>query len=147
MTEDKFKKPFTKSVDIRFSQADPGGILFFGNVYQVAHDTYEDFVTHLGFKWDDWFANPEWAVPLRHSSCEHLIPIRPGKTYLITIEIAQIGTSSLTLKYKFENQGRTHCEVTLVHTFIDLKSITKRPIPKEVRERLEVYQSASLSAQ
>jgi acyl-CoA thioesterase FadM len=141
------KKPFTTSFELRFSDADPGGIMFFGNVYKVAHDTYENFIRHLGFDWHEWFQNPVWAVPIRHSSCEHLIPLSPGLAYEVAISLERVGDSSFTLKYDFQRATQKFCSVTLVHTFFNIKSRAKMQIPSNVRDRLQAYQVESLDAQ
>lgn len=134
------KTAFSKSVEIRFSECDPAGIMFFGNIYHHAHDFYEDFVRHLGFEWRDWFENNDWMVPLRHSSAEHLLPIRPGAVYQMQVMIERIGESSFTGKYWMTSSLGTHAEVTLVHTFVSAKTKEKTSIPLDVRRRLEAYQ-------
>ena len=131
---------FSKSVEIRFSECDPAGIMFFGNIYHLAHDFYEDFVRHLGFEWRDWFENKDWMVPLRHSSAEHLLPIRPGSSYQMQVMIERIGESSFTGRYWLTSTLGTHAEVVLVHTFVSAKSKEKTSIPPDVRRRLEAYQ-------
>lgn len=134
--------PFKAKVPIRFNQADPGGILFFGNVYPIAHDVYEDFVKALGFTWNEWFANPEWAVPIRHSSCEYFAPMFAGKMIDVEVKVERVGDSSFTLRYEFKSD-RPHCKVELVHTFIDKKTFGKRTMPSEIRGKLTAYQSES----
>ncbi len=131
---------YTQSFVPKFHDADPAGIMFFGNVYAKAHGTYETFVEHLGFTWKEWFANETWAVPIRHSECEHLAPIFPGQSYDVECRLEKIGTSSFTMKYVFTSSKATHAEVTIVHAFVDLKKKAKCEMPSVVRERLEAYQ-------
>lgn len=137
---------FKHSLTPQFHDADPAGIMFFGNVYAKAHGTYEMFIEHLGFSWKEWFANETWAVPIRHSSCEHLAPIFPGQTYEVECHLEKIGSSSFTMKYAFKSSKAIHAEVTIVHAFIDLKKKAKCEMPSVVRERLEAYQSKSGAA-
>lgn len=136
MSEGLFKQSMTPF----FHDADPAGIMFFGNVYAKAHGVYESFVQHLGFSWREWFDNGTWAVPLRHTSCEHLAPMFPGTAYDVSCLLEKIGTSSFTMKYKFTSAKATHAEVTLVHAFVDPVKKAKCEIPSIVRERLEAYQ-------
>jgi acyl-CoA thioester hydrolase/1,4-dihydroxy-2-naphthoyl-CoA hydrolase len=132
-------KTFVTTTRTRFRQADPAGILFFAETYAIVHDAYEDFVTHLGIEWKNWFENPEWAVPIRHSSCEHLSPMVPSQDLNVHVMVNRLGESSFTLKYAIEREQRTYAEVTLVHAFIDKKSRTKTAIPSDIRARLEAY--------
>ena len=129
---------------VRFHQADPAGILFFGHVGALAHDAYEAFVEHLGFSWREWFENPEWAVPIRKTSCEYLKPMRAGEELTIVVGIEKIGESSITLNYDFRCKGETHAEMQIVHVFLDKKARAKMPIPSVVRRKLEAYQSQGL---
>lgn len=137
---------FSHPIRLRFRQADPAGILFFGTVYPLAHDAYEEFIQHLGFEWKEWFQNPEWAVPIRHSSCEHYLPMTPAQTYHARVVADRIGESSFTLKYVFEESQKTYCEVSLVHTFLNKKTREKMNLPSLVRERLETYKRQCLPA-
>lgn len=131
---------FKTPIQIRFHEADPAGIAFFANAYALAHSAYEKFVTEaLGFKWAEWFENETWGVPIRHSECEHLVPMKPGRTYDVVIKVEKLGESSLTLKYAFQEAGRDHAIVTLVHTFIDVKALKKTTVPDLVRDRLKPY--------
>ncbi len=134
---------FSTRAVIRFRDADPAGVMFFGNVFGIAHDAYEEFIRHLGFEWNEWFAHPEWAVPIRQSSCEYFMPMRPAEVYVILVFVDRIGESSFTLRYAFEAKGRKHCEVSLVHTFLNKQTRTKMPVPSDVRDRLEAYQRQS----
>lgn len=136
-------EPFMKSIHLRFRHGDPAGLLFFGNVYEIAHDVYEDFVEHLGIEWKDWFQNPTWAVPIRHSSCEHLLPMQPSVKYKVRVEVDRLGKSSFTLKYVVVKGSRIYAEVSLVHTFFNKSTRTKMSIPSDVRERLEAYRGKS----
>lgn len=141
------RAPFKSRIQMRFRNGDPAGIVFFGNVYPLAHDIYEEFVQHLGFEWKQWFKNGEWIVPIRHSSCEHLAPLLPSEAYEVEVTVERIGQSSFTAKYAFTKAGRTHSEVSLVHTFASAKTHTKIPIPSEVFDRLESYRRECLKAE
>jgi acyl-CoA thioesterase FadM len=137
------KETFVKTARIRFRQGDPAGIMFFADSYKIAHDAYEDFISFLGIDWKDWFNNPDWAVPIRHSSCEHLRPMLPSQTYEVRVAVDRVGKSSFTLKYFFELDEHIYAEVSLVHTFINKKSRSKTSIPSDIRDRLESYRSQS----
>jgi len=132
--------PFHASVRIRFEHADPEGIMFFGNIYGIAHEVYEQFVEHLGFTYKDWFLNKTWGVPLRKSECLYSAPLLPGQTYDVKVTVPQISDSSFGTHYIFALNGKTHAEVTLAHVFVDRNARSKTAIPSEIRGRLETYQ-------
>ena len=128
---------FSTRIRLRYRDADPEGILFFGRPYAIAHDVYEEFVSFLGCDWRSWFQNPEWAVPIRSSSCDHLRPMRAGSECEVKVAVEKIGESSFTLRYEFNCEGTSSAVVRLVHTFVDKKKFAKRPIPSEIRDRLQ----------
>lgn len=162
--------PFQASFRARFRHADPAGILFFANVFEIAHDIYEDFVAHLGWTWEQWFQNPDWAVPIRHASCDFKRPMTASHSYHVSVFAERIGESSFTLKYIFteplhrnDDNNRVHpdnpdntyndgdgganvcCEVSIVHAFYDKKRRSKTAIPSEIRDRLQSCQRESLA--
>jgi YbgC/YbaW family acyl-CoA thioester hydrolase len=134
---------FTKPVTIRFEHTDAEGIMFFGNIYRIVHDVYEDFAKHLGFEYKEWFQNAKWGAPLRKSECEYFAPLRPGHTYDVEVSIPTIGESSFTSRYVVTSNGKQHAVVNLVHAFVDRAARTKTAIPSEIRGRLQAYQSES----
>lgn len=131
---------------IRFHDGDPAGVSFFGRVYFYAHDAYEHFIEHLGFTYKEWFENPHWAIPLRHSEAEYLRPLRPGETYDIQITVEHIGTTSFKLYYRFMKDTDTYCIVRLTHTFFDYKTRRKAELPANIRGALQTYQGQCVSA-
>jgi acyl-CoA thioesterase FadM len=137
---------------VRFHQADPAGIMFFGHVGALAHDAYEGFVGSLGFTYSEWFENPEWAVPIRRTTCDYLRPMPAGLELTIVVGVEKIGETSFTLTYSFhgrdnvDRHDETFAKMQIVHSFIDKKTRAKFPIPSVVRGKLEAYQGRSVSA-
>lgn len=125
--------PFTRDITLRFSQLDPAGILFFGEVFTICSGIYEDFIQFQGFEWGEWFQNATIASPVRHVNAEYLLPLEGGHVYAVSVEIAALGTSSFEVEYVFQRQGFTHCRVRIVHVFIERETRTKIPIPDPVR--------------
>ena len=138
-------KPFRSNFKVHFREADPGGIMFFAHVYQLAHDTFEEFVEHLGYAHDEWFSNPRWGTPIRHSEAQHLRPFLAGQRYRIAVHVERVGKSSFTLRYQFTGKGAAkdelHADLTLVHTFVSLSTHRPSSIPEKIRLRLEAYRA------
>ncbi len=126
--------PFTCEITPRFSQLDPAGILFFGEVFTICSAVYEDFLQTLGFDWQEWFNNPAYASPVRRAEAEYFKPLEGGRAYEVGVGILALGTSSFEVGYVFQRQGTAHCRVRIVHVFIDAASRAKLPIPTSVRE-------------
>lgn len=136
---------FETKKTIRFRDGDPAGIMFFGNIFDFAHDAFEDFITHLGFEWKYWYQNADFAIPLRSTRSEYLAPLFPGKTYQVKICISHLGDSSFTAHYQFLNGDKVHAIVELTHTFIDPKIIKKISIPENIRSVLQTYLNSEVN--
>lgn len=130
---------FVISIQTRFRDADPAGFLFYGRVFELAHDGFEDFVTSLGFSWKEWFASQNLMTPIRHAESEFYSPIWPGQTYQLEISVCQIRETSFQLRYDFKLKDSKLASVKLVHACLDAKSKQKIQIPQKIRELLTPY--------
>ena len=138
---------FEKEILLRFREADPAGILFFGNIFGLAHDCFEDFIQATGMTWDEWFRTKDYMVPIRHSECNFLKPFFPGQKYTARVSVANIGDSSFQMKYVFSSKSpegpKIHAEVLMVHTFLDAKSKQKISVPQPIRSHFLPYLESS----
>ena len=133
---------FASRQTIRFSDCDSAGIVFFGNYYHLAHAAFEDLVIHMGFKFDEWFNNSKWGVPLRHSQCTYHRPLRAGEACAVRIYPTKLSESAMVMNYRLEVAGELRAEVELVHVFAELtpEGMRKIKMPSHVRSALETYQ-------
>jgi acyl-CoA thioester hydrolase/1,4-dihydroxy-2-naphthoyl-CoA hydrolase len=136
-------KKFEKQIQIKFREADPAGILFFGNILALTHDVFEDFVPATGLTWSDYFKAHDYIAPIRHAEVDFLSPFRPGEKYLASVSILRLGDSSFQAKTVFTQstaQGsRVHAQVTTVHTFLNAQTFQKISVPEKFRHALAPY--------
>lgn len=130
---------YKSQVTVKFHQADPAGIMFFGHVFTLAHDTYEGFVQACGFQWKDWFLDHKYLIPIRHTECDFLRPFRAGETYQIEAEVIDFSSSSFVMQYQFTKEAQKHAIVKMVHTCLDQKTFQKSEIPETVRQSLAKF--------
>jgi 1,4-dihydroxy-2-naphthoyl-CoA hydrolase len=129
--------PFTTRVRVHFYHADSAGVMFFGNLYRLAHQVFEAFIVAAGFGWDEWFSNPAWLVPFRRVEADYLRPMRPGRDYEGRLSVERIGDTSFTVCIQFlEESGEPVSELRMVVVFADRGTEQKIPVPADVRERL-----------
>ena len=124
---------FIREITPRFSQLDPAGILFFGEVFPICAGVYEDFIQSLGFGWDEWFNHPETASPVKHAEAEYFRPLRGGQVYQVCVDILSLRTSAFEVEFALKQDDNLHCRVRIVHVFISKASGGKIPIPEAVR--------------
>lgn len=132
-------KVFRTKKTITFREADPAKIMFFGNIYGFAHDAFEQFIIEAGFTWKEYFQDPNYAIPLRHSDANYLAPFFPGETYDIAVTVASFGETSFKMKYVFSQGAKTHAVVTMVHAMLDLKTKQKTAVPELYKQRFGQY--------
>lgn len=132
-------KSFTREIQIRFREADPAGILYFGNIFSLAHDSFEEFIQSTGVAWKDWFKKGPYIVPIRHAESDFLSPFIPGEKYQIVVSVAAITESSFRMRYEFRAGARIHARVKMVHTFVDSQNKTKIQVPDSVKKLLAPY--------
>lgn len=121
-------------VQISFDQADPAGILFFANVFSLAHKNLETVLTKEHNLWDTWFNHPEWAVPIVKAETNYLKPMIVGKEYQAKLSVVKMGDSSITFKTDFLDRSNQLCAETItVHVFVNKSDRKKRAIPEEIK--------------
>jgi acyl-CoA thioesterase FadM len=133
--------PFTRTVTVRFDEADARGILFYGRLQELAHRVFEDFVsTEVVARWEDWFLSPEFIVPIKRAEATFHRPMRPGRQYRAELSLTRIGESSFDVRVRFfEADAGLNAETLVSHVFADPARFRKISIPSAVRTRLEAH--------
>jgi acyl-CoA thioester hydrolase/1,4-dihydroxy-2-naphthoyl-CoA hydrolase len=130
---------FKTTRTLTFRDMDPAKIMFFGHIFDFAHDAYEQFVVATGFSWKEYFESADFAVPIRFSESDFRSPLLAGETYEIAVSVCSFGHTSFKMKYIFSKGTTVYAIVHLVHTTIDLKTKQKAPLPDLIRQRFEKY--------
>jgi acyl-CoA thioesterase FadM len=121
---------YEKTVFIPFHLGDPAGILFFGHVITLAHETYESFIMErLDFKWSEWFQNTDWVVPIKEVRGDFKHPLFVGNNCLIKAQLQNLTESSFSMQYEFIQNKTFCCTVNTVHVFCSKMTGKKQPIP------------------
>jgi acyl-CoA thioesterase FadM len=128
---------------LRFRETDPFGWMFYGSVFDIAHDCFEDFVGHLEIDWKDWFEHPEWGVPVRATSAEYMAPLKAGEAFVIQLSLSHLGESSLTAVHQFWKGQQLCAKISTTHVFVtrpgaggEVRSVA---IPTRFRDKLTPY--------
>lgn len=129
-------------VAIRFDDADARGVLFYGRILSIAHRVFEDFVvSSLAPRWEDWFLDESFIVPIRHAEADYFAPMRPGHRYEAEVHVSKLGDSSFEVTTRFHDTERPDqalcAETRVTHVFADPGAFTKLSIPAGFRARLE----------
>ena len=130
---------FKTETRLKFRDADPAQIMYFANVFSLAHDTFEEFIVEAGYRYEEWFSADHHMIPIRHAEADYKAPFIPGQLYEITAEVASFGTTSFKMKYTFQQKGKTHATVHMVHSVLNPQTKAKMPLPPLMLQRLSAY--------
>jgi YbgC/YbaW family acyl-CoA thioester hydrolase len=109
-----------QNITIRFSDADPAGVVFYPRALALAHEVTEDMIRRSGLGGDGWFAAAEHAAPVRRAEAEFFSPMRPGETFAARAAVEKLGETSVTFVVEFTDQaGRTAARIRTVHVLIN----------------------------
>lgn len=130
---------FLHKTKINFYDCDPAGILFYGRVFELAHQAYETMIGGFNFK-EDYWNNSEFVVPVLSSEAHYHLPMKYGEVISVEIRVTNLKSSSFELSYVFFNEGsKKCCEVKTVHVFVDKKTWKKTPMKKTLSDGLSLY--------
>ncbi len=126
---------------IRFHHADRARVMFYGNLYLLAHQVLERFVVEaVGLGWDEFFANPEWTAPFRRVEADYFRPHPPGREVEATLAIVSLGETSLTMRIDFHDLDGEHLSrLVAVNVFTDADATGKIPMPASIRAQLTPF--------
>jgi acyl-CoA thioesterase FadM len=124
-----------------FNDCDPAGIFYFGNVPNLCHRVYENWLTQLKPDWNFWFNNPEWIVPIKSCTTDYLSPMKAGTAVRIQLTIVQMSQSSFTSSFHafHPDTNVSYFKTQIVHVFVQKSTFTKSPIPETIRPLFEPF--------
>ncbi|NWF49462.1 MAG: acyl-CoA thioesterase [Ignavibacteriaceae bacterium] len=123
---------------INFFDCDPAGIIFYSRIFDFCHTAYEEMITEFGLKENYWL-NDNYVVPIIHSECSYLKPIKYGEEITINLSVSQLRNSSFELTYAIRRNKELCCQVKTVHVFVDKKEWKKKEMKKPLYDGLKSH--------
>lgn len=129
---------------VRFEEVDAAGILFFGRTMNFCHEAMENFFGALAGGYVDLIMNRKIGFPAVHVEADWVAPLRYGDEARIAVSVSKIGTTSCTFRYAITRaqDGANVATVNHVTVSTDLRTMTKVPLPPDVRTLLEAHASS-----
>ena len=120
---------------VRFDEVDAAGIVFFARFFGWCHEAMEQFFG--GYV--DLITNRKIGFPSVHLETDYTAPLRYGDLARITMSVVKVGTTSCTFRYDVvrTRDGAPAATITQVVVSTDLTTMTKVPLPPDVRKLLE----------
>ncbi len=117
---------------VRLHEVDGAGILFFGQLFTIAHNGYEEMLLAGGFSLQQTIQQDDYSIPLVHAEADYHHPIRLEDQLRLTIEVERIGESSFTLLTRVDTssaEGAYLYSAKVTTTHVTTRNQSGRPIP------------------
>lgn len=124
--------------NVRFEEVDAAGIVFFSRFMEYCHEAMERFFDGVPGGYVALITKRRIGFPAVHVDATWKAPLRYGDGMRIEVSVAKLGTTSLTLRYRFVRKGdEVECalveHVTVCST---LDTLQKIPLPDDCRALL-----------
>ena len=121
---------------VRFQDIDAAGILFYPRALEYFHDAYLAHLDNQGIDLPRVLREGAWGAPIVRVEADFKAPMRFGDEIIVLVEGADVGRSSLGVRYRVRasnDASRVYCSGKTVHVFIDPATQKPREIPDDVR--------------
>jgi YbgC/YbaW family acyl-CoA thioester hydrolase len=128
--------PFEHQRRIRFQDADPAGIVFFGHVLTFCHEAYEELLRAEGLPLESLLASGA-GYPLRHAEVDFTAPMRVGMLVRVAVAVSKLGERSFHLAFTLRDEaGVALATAATVHICVERAAMRAVPLPDAVRAAL-----------
>jgi YbgC/YbaW family acyl-CoA thioester hydrolase len=125
---------------IEFADTDMAGMVHFANFFRFMEAAEVAFLRSLGLSVALVWEGQAIGFPRVAASCDYLQPIRFEDEVDITVEVARVGSKSVTYRFGFEHQGQAVArgQITAVccRAYREPHALESVEIPAGIRARL-----------
>ena len=123
---------------VRLYYTDAAGILYYSNIYKMAHDVYEEMLSKIGLSVPYILEESGFLLPFVHSEADYMGTITVGMELDIHLKVERIGNTAYTLCYDFLDAKAVQVAfVKTVSVAVDKKTLQKIPLPEKLRAGLQ----------
>lgn len=134
---------FTVTREIRFSDSDPAGIVFYAEFFRMFNDLFEDWlVKRLGIDFAHQFEVEQRMFPLVHVEVDFNEARRMGQKMDMSLILKRLGRSSIGYDIICHDDGLQILQAQFVTCVASKKTMKTIEIPSDIRASMEEYLSA-----
>jgi len=132
---------FSSEYKIKFGQCDPGGIMYFTALFDLAHWAYEDMLLE-SLPENNYFTHDQIVIPLVHASADYTSPLKLHQKVTLRLTVDELKTTSFQLITEFYDQSdNLSAKVKTVHVCVNKERFGKIDIPNDLRDALVKHSS------
>ena len=135
---------FERKIPVRFADVDFARVIYYPRFFDLAHQVFEDFFAdELKVPYAKMLQERKVGYPSVHCSADFKKPLRFGDVARIVMETVEVGTKSLSCRYRFYNGDSTElcAELNVVCAGIEMDSFKGQPIPPDVKAAFERHKA------
>jgi 1,4-dihydroxy-2-naphthoyl-CoA hydrolase len=118
---------------VRLFHTDAANLIFFGSLFNITHECYEEFLEKSGFSVKKILADNKFHIPVVHAEADYIKPLRLGDKIEIRMTLNSWGKSSFSLNFVLLNEsGEKTAIVKTVNVVIDARSCKPIEIPEKL---------------
>lgn len=135
-------KAFTVTREIRFSDSDPAGIVFYAEFFRMFNDLFEDWlVKRLGIDFAHQFQVEQRMFPLVHVEVDFKQARSMGQKMEMSLILTRLGRSSVGYDIVCHDAELEILHASFVTCVASKKTMETIEIPADIREKMEQYQA------
>jgi 4-hydroxybenzoyl-CoA thioesterase len=133
--------PFSASVQVRFADCDPAGIVFYPRYFEMFNRVVEDWCAiGLELPFREMHMERGMGVPTVHVETDFLVPSRLGDMLRAELAVQKLGRASVTIAIRlFGPHEELRVRATLVLALMDLEKGSAIALPDELRARMALF--------
>ena len=122
---------------VRLHHTDAAGILFFADLFVIAHECYESYLDP-DVTFDSMFNELNLMMPIVHAEADYHRPLRVADRITINLGLANIGNSSFSLEYDIRAEdGGKAATITTSHVVRNKDGSQSVSLPDKLRKKLK----------
>lgn len=124
---------------VRMSDTDAAGVLYFAKQFRYAHEAYEDWMESLGYSLRETLDSAPCMFLIVHTQANYYKRLKLGEQLKIHLAVKEVKKHSWALIYEIYKEGVLSGTVETVHVAVDKKTNAKTPLPETLRKSFEKY--------
>jgi 4-hydroxybenzoyl-CoA thioesterase len=129
---------YRREIQIEFNHCDPAGIVFYPRYFEMTNSVVENFFKdEIGRSFASMHVEAQNGVPTVKIEAEFLAPSRLGDMVLFSLDVLQIGRSSVTVRISGAAGDQARMRATLTLVWID--GMKAAAWPAQMRAQLEAH--------
>jgi len=132
------KNRITIPMELRFSDMDANGHLFFGNYFTLFDSAFLEYLNIIGYSFD-MFCEKQLNFYYVEATSQYKAPVKYGEALNITVWIENIGRTSFTIKFEAFNQTYGHIAANGLIVAVVVNQKTEKPtqLPEDFKKAIE----------